>query len=94
LEILEITELFPDRFKGIFKFIYNGDATLTLHTKVQANPLSTIHPFKKQTLNIKSRINLAAKPFLVPMDMSISNLQMKAIVVLVVDKMIHWKECW
>ena len=41
LEILEISELVPTRFKGIFKFVYNGDAFIELHTHVQANPLAT-----------------------------------------------------
>lgn len=38
-EILEIGEIGQDRFRGIFKINYNGDFHLTLHTKVQANPL-------------------------------------------------------
>lgn len=41
LEILEIGDLAEDRFRGIFKMSYNGDAFLTLKTKVQANPLNT-----------------------------------------------------
>ena len=39
-EILEIGELDRDRFRGIFKIDYQGDFHLTLHTKVQANPLN------------------------------------------------------
>ncbi|CDK25730.1 unnamed protein product [Kuraishia capsulata CBS 1993] len=38
-EILEIGDLGSDRFRGIFKLNYNGDASITLRTKVQANPL-------------------------------------------------------
>ncbi|KAF3911749.1 hypothetical protein AA313_de0205737 [Arthrobotrys entomopaga] len=41
LEILEIGDLADDRFRGIFKMEYSGDAFLTLQTKVQANPLNT-----------------------------------------------------
>lgn len=41
LEILEIGDLAEDRFRGIFKMCYSGDAYLTLRTKVQvrANPV-------------------------------------------------------
>ena len=41
LEILEIGDLAEDRFRGIFKMSYHGDAFLTLKTRVQANPLNT-----------------------------------------------------
>lgn len=37
LEILEIGDLAEDRFRGIFKLCYSGDAFLTLKTKVQAS---------------------------------------------------------
>lgn len=35
LEILEIGDLAEDRFRGIFKVSYGGNAVLTLKTKVQ-----------------------------------------------------------
>lgn len=35
LEILEIGDLAEDRFRGIFKMTYSGDAYLTLKTRVQ-----------------------------------------------------------
>lgn len=35
LEILEIGDLAEDRFRGIFRMSYDGDAFLTLKTKVQ-----------------------------------------------------------
>lgn len=41
LEILEIGDLADDRFRGIFKMSYSGDAYLTLKTCVQANSLNT-----------------------------------------------------
>jgi hypothetical protein len=49
LEILEIGELTPERFKGIFKLVYQGDASVVVQTKVQANPLAT--PTAKRTLS-------------------------------------------
>jgi distribution and morphology protein 34 len=38
LEILEIGDLAEDRFRGIFKMCYSGDAFLTLKTRVQVRP--------------------------------------------------------
>ena len=35
LEILEIGDLAEDRFRGIFKMCYTGDAFVTLKTRVQ-----------------------------------------------------------
>ena len=45
LEILEIGDLAEDRFRGIFKMCYSGDAFLTLKTRVQVRrttPLSAL----------------------------------------------------
>lgn len=39
LEILEIGDLAEDRFRGIFKMRYHGDAEIVLQTKVQVNCL-------------------------------------------------------
>lgn len=39
LEILEIGDLAEDRFRGIFKMCYSGDAYLTLKTRVQVRLL-------------------------------------------------------
>ena len=41
LEILEIGDLAEDRFRGIFKMCYSGDAFLTLKTRVQVRPTAT-----------------------------------------------------
>jgi distribution and morphology protein 34 len=72
------------RFKGLFKLVYNGDAQITIKTHVQANPLST--PPVKRILNISQGMVLAHKPFVVPMRMDISHVQLRGVVVLVIDK--------
>ena len=41
LEILEIGDIAEDRFRGIFKMCYSGDAFLTLKTRVQVRFVST-----------------------------------------------------
>ncbi|KAJ3210467.1 ERMES complex subunit [Dinochytrium kinnereticum] len=84
LEILEIGELAEERFRGIFKLVYSGDAYVVLQTKVQANPLN----LPKQHLKIGHRPGMLAAnlPLIVPMRLRISNLKLRGIIVLVVDK--------
>lgn len=45
LEILEIGDLAEDRFRGIFKMCYSGDAFLTLRTRVQVRGGSIFNLF-------------------------------------------------
>ncbi|KAK4698785.1 hypothetical protein P7C70_g7485, partial [Phenoliferia sp. Uapishka_3] len=84
LEILEIGDLSTDRFRGIFRLTYAGDAFIVLQTKVQANPLNVPRP----SLDIlgSPRIFFAAAPLVVPMTLRLSSLSLRAIVVLVVSR--------
>jgi mitochondrial distribution and morphology protein 34 len=50
LEILEIGDLAEDRFRGIFKMCYSGDAFLTLKTRVQVRR-KIIFSFIQQSFN-------------------------------------------
>jgi hypothetical protein len=80
LEIMEITELNNLRFKGLFRLSYNGNAFVVLKTQVQVNPLYT----KRKRL--QRTIFVADEPLVVPMKMKISNLVLKGIILLAVDK--------
>ncbi|KAI9281960.1 hypothetical protein BY458DRAFT_498544 [Sporodiniella umbellata] len=84
LEILEIGELSTDKFRGIFKLTYCGDAYIVIQTKVQANPMHA----KESTLPRHSRPNVLAanQPLVVPMLLRISDLKLRGIIVLVVSK--------
>ncbi|PWN88239.1 hypothetical protein FA10DRAFT_272723 [Acaromyces ingoldii] len=93
LEILEIGELSTDRFRGIFRLTYAGDAHLLLSTKVQANPLT--RPSTSNLEDVSSifpssgpsrGILFAAAPLVVPMKLRLSAVRLRAIVVLVVSK--------
>ncbi|TKA51617.1 hypothetical protein B0A53_05494 [Rhodotorula sp. CCFEE 5036] len=84
LEILEIGDLSTDRFRGIFRLTYTGDAYIVLQTRVQANPLNVPRP-SLDILNAP-RILFAAAPLVVPMTLRLSNLSLRAIVVLVVSR--------
>jgi hypothetical protein len=47
LEMLEIGELGEDKFRGVFKLKYSGDAYIVLQTKVQVSlPLPLFQAFK------------------------------------------------
>ncbi|KAI8799831.1 hypothetical protein BJ742DRAFT_665816, partial [Cladochytrium replicatum] len=84
LEILEIGDLAEERFRGIFKLTYGGDASVVLKTKVQANPL--LEPKQRPVMNHAVGILAANRPLVVPMLLRISNLKLRGIVSLVVDK--------
>ncbi|TPX52914.1 hypothetical protein CcCBS67573_g09782 [Chytriomyces confervae] len=84
LEILEIGDLADDRFKGIFKMTYAGDAHVILNTKVQANPLNL--PRHEYTVKHSPAILAANHPLVVPMRLRISNLKLRGIIVFVIDK--------
>ncbi|KAJ3294207.1 ERMES complex subunit [Borealophlyctis nickersoniae] len=84
LEVLEIGELQPDRFRGMFKLVYNGDAYVVLQTKVQANPLTV--PKVSMVIQPQHHILAANWPLVVPMRLRISNIKLRGIVVLVVDQ--------
>ncbi|PWN24997.1 hypothetical protein BDZ90DRAFT_91384 [Jaminaea rosea] len=97
LEILEIGELGRERFRGIFRLTYAGDAHVVVQTRVQVNPLSggaapsdarasttseeTFTPFASGR-----GILFAATPLIVPMRLTLSHVRLRAIIVLVVSK--------
>lgn len=56
LEILEIGDLAEDRFRGIFKMCYSGDAFLTLRTRVQVRDgYSFSRPYQWQSRHFGAR---------------------------------------
>lgn len=58
LEILEIGDLAEDRFRGIFKMCYTGDAFLTLKTRVQVRRNSHIFPLVLLSIDDQCRLIL------------------------------------
>ncbi|KAI9780792.1 MAG: ERMES complex subunit [Peltula sp. TS41687] len=84
LEILEIGDLAEDRFRGIFKMCYSGDAFLTLKTRVQANPLNT---YLSTTPSFTSPKPLAAASSLtIPLKITLSDIKLSAFIILVFSK--------
>lgn len=91
-EILEIGELDKDRFRGIFKISYSGDFHLTLHTKVQANPLKIYgdNSHEKEVSPSQSFITpdflLSVEPFNLPLDLKLSDIKISGIGIIVFSK--------
>lgn len=88
LEILEIGDLSRERFRGIFRFVYAGDAHLEFSTGVQANPLargSEDHGIFSGPMTSRGML-FAASPLTVPMRVRLSDFKLRAIVVLVVSR--------
>ncbi|CAO3592716.1 unnamed protein product [Absidia cylindrospora] len=94
LEILEICELSTDYFRGIFKFIYRGDSSIAVQTKIQANPLynpsvskspygRNFYPLPRHS---RPDIVAAAQPLVIPMLLRISDVRLNGIIMLSVSK--------
>ncbi|CAG86107.1 DEHA2C08338p [Debaryomyces hansenii CBS767] len=91
-EILEIGELDKDRFRGIFKINYEGDFHLTLHTKVQANPLKIyssnsldreVNQFDEMNNFVTPDFLLCNDPFALPLDLKLSDIKISGIGIIV-----------
>ncbi|KAG5933165.1 ERMES complex subunit [Claviceps sorghi] len=84
LEILEIGDLAEDRFRGIFKMCYSGDAFLTLKTRVQANPLNTYLDSKPSFTSPQPLA--AASGLTIPLSITLSDIKLSAFIILVFSK--------
>ncbi|EPZ32914.1 hypothetical protein ROZALSC1DRAFT_28326 [Rozella allomycis CSF55] len=83
IEIMEIGELCKDKFRGIFRMVYNGNAHLVLQTKVQANPVCSSKRKKSFRLHPHYGVIAANKPLVVPMELRLSDLRLNGIFSLV-----------
>ncbi|KAL9582285.1 MAG: hypothetical protein Q9203_005561 [Teloschistes exilis] len=82
LEILEVGDLAEDRFRGIFKMCYTGDAYLTLKTR--ANPLNT---YLSTRPSFTSPQPLAASSGLtIPLQITLSEIKLSAFIILVFSR--------
>ncbi|KAJ1337603.1 mitochondrial distribution and morphology protein 34 [Microdochium nivale] len=84
LEILEIGDLAEDRFRGIFKMCYTGDARITLRTRVQANPLNTYLSAKPSFTSPQPLA--AADGLTIPLSITLSEIKLSAFIILVFSK--------
>ncbi|OAA54074.1 ddhd domain containing protein [Niveomyces insectorum RCEF 264] len=84
LEILEIGDIAADRFRGIFKMCYSGDAFLTLKTRVQANPLNTYLSSKPSFTSPEPLA--AASGLTIPLQITLSEIKLSAFIIVVFSK--------
>ena len=84
LEIVEIGDLAEDKFRGTFKMRYQGDAVLSLKTKVQANPLNT---YLTTSSSFATPQPLAAATGLtIPLQITLSEIRLSGFIILVFSR--------
>lgn len=87
-EILEIGDLGQDKFRGIFKLKYDGDAHITLSTSIQAN-LLRIHQQAAQESGgafALPRFGLSSESFSIPLFVDLRDIRLSGIIVVVFSK--------
>ncbi|KAG7849029.1 hypothetical protein KL941_001847 [Ogataea angusta] len=101
-EILEIGDLAPDRFRGIFKFKYDGDASVTVNTKVSASPLKIYNnniyddlveknktyarDCKQLAEFVSPRFNGSDCNFDIPLNLTLGKFKLSSIIIIVFNK--------
>lgn len=84
LEIVEIGDLAEDKFRGTFKMRYQGDAVLSLKTKVQANPLNNYLATRNAFATPQPLA--AATGLTIPLQITLSEFRLSGFVILVFSK--------
>lgn len=85
LEILEVGDLAEDRFRGIFKLTYNGNASITLQTKIRANPLQ-VYAMSAPEFCLPNFHGAANGSLAIPLNITLSDIQLSGIIILVFSK--------
>lgn len=78
-ELLEIVELDMNKFKGLFKFRYEGELNLVLNSKFEINTIRLIN-FDSFT---RPNFILSDKSTIIPVDLNIKNLKIDGILTVV-----------
>lgn len=88
IEILEIGDLANDKFRGIFKLKYDGDAQITLRTSIQANLLNIYESNSKELDGgfATPKFPFSSQPFSIPLFVSLSNIRLSGIIIVVFSK--------
>ncbi|KAI5786055.1 hypothetical protein FPQ18DRAFT_404834 [Pyronema domesticum] len=85
LEVLEISDLAEDRFRGVLRFTYDGNACMTLKARVQVNPLCT---YLKTIPDFASPqpLSAAATSLRIPVELTLSQFKLCGKVFVVYSK--------
>jgi distribution and morphology protein 34 len=87
-EILEIGDLGKDKFRGIFKLKYDGDAHITLSTSIQANLLRIHQQVVKEVGGAFAlpKFGLSSESFSMPLFVDLRDIRLSGIIVVVFSK--------
>lgn len=85
LEILEVGDLADDRFRGIFKLTYNGNASITLATKIRANPLQ-VYAMSAPDFSLPKFQGSSQASLAIPLNLTLSDIKLSGIIILVFSK--------
>ena len=84
LEVVEISDIGVDKFRGTFKMSYAGNAFITIKTRVQANPLNTY--LVTRPTYASPRPLAAAAGLTIPLQITLSDFKLSAIIILVFSR--------
>lgn len=84
LEVVEISDIGVDKFRGTFKMSYAGNAFITIKTRVQANPFNTY--LVTRPAYASPRPLAAAAGLTIPLAITLSDFKLSAIIILVFSK--------
>ncbi|KAK5946690.1 ERMES complex subunit [Knufia obscura] len=84
LEVVEISDIGVDKFRGTFKMSYAGNAFITIKTRVQANPLNTF--LVTRPTYASPRPLAAAAGLTIPLQITLSDFKLSAIIILVFSR--------
>lgn len=84
LEVVEISDIGVDKFRGTFKMSYSGNAFITIKTRVQANPLNTY--LVTRPFYASPRPLAAAAGLTIPLQITLSDFRLSAIIILVFSR--------
>lgn len=85
IEMLEIGDVALDRFRGVFKLNYNGGATITVATKVQANLLNVYQHSAPSQFTMPRFVDAQAS-FPIPLHSTLRNIRLQGTVIVVFCK--------
>lgn len=84
LDVVEISDIGVDKFRGTFKMSYAGNAFITIKTRVQVNPLNTYLVTRPSYTS--PRPLAAATGLTIPLQITLSDFRLSAIIILVFSK--------
>lgn len=83
LDIVDITDIGHDSFRGVLRMEYNGDFNLCLRTQIEANPLSILRQTGSPSQFALPKIVAASSSLLLPLRVEISEIRLAGVITVV-----------